>query len=150
MKTIKEISAGGIVFRKSRKVEWLITQHSLNKSWGFPKGLIGDKEKNEPMESAALREVNEEGGVRAKIVHARHVVVKLSYQWKGSPHGKTSDEIILVHKTVYYYLMEYLSGDPNDHDWEMMDARFVSEEEVKKTLIYPSDKQAFDEALKLI
>ena len=39
--------------------------------------------------------------------------------------------------------MEYISGDPKNHDWEMMDAKFVDEEEVKKTLTYPSDIQAF-------
>src|SRR3989338_9041807 len=118
MDTKNETSAGGIVFKKIRKVEWLITQHSLNKSWGFPKGLIGDREKNEPMESAALREVHEEGGVKAKIIHGGPVIVKFTYQWSGSPHGKTSKEKVLVHKTVYYYLMEYISGDPKDHDWE--------------------------------
>ena len=156
MKTVNETSAGGVVFKRlttndrRQTTLWLITQHSLNKSWGFPKGLIGDNEKNEPMESAALREVNEEGGVKAKIIHTKPVVVKFNYEWSGSPHGKTSKEMMLVHKTVYYYLMEYVSGDPKDHDWEMMDAKFLSEAEVKKTLTYPSDKQAFDEVLKLI
>ena len=54
---------------------------------------------------------------------------------------------IQVDKTVYYYLMEYISGDPKNHDWEMMDAKFVSEEEVINMLSYPSDKQAFDTIL---
>jgi len=41
-----------------------------------------------------------------------------------------------------------LSGDPKDHDWEMMDAKFVSEAEVKKTLTYTSDIEAFAKVLK--
>jgi hypothetical protein len=45
--------------------------------------------------------------------------------------------------------MEYISGDPKNHDREMMDARFTTEEEVRKTLTYPSDKHAFDLMLKL-
>ena len=46
--------------------------------------------------------------------------------------------------------MEYISGDPKDHDWEMMDAKFVPEEEVKKILTFPSDKGAFEEILCLV
>ena len=135
MQTKKETSSGGIVFKKEgEKILWLITQHSQNKSWGFPKGLIGDKEKDEPMDSAALREVQEEGGVKAKITHPQPVNVTYEYRWKGSPHGKDASKEFLVSKTVYYYLMEYISGDPKSHDWEMMDAKFESEEEVQKLL----------------
>ena len=130
MKEINQISAGGIVFKNNL---WLICQHSQHKGWVFPKGFVGDKDKNESNETAALREVEEEGGVKAKIVKPEPVV----------SHYKYKLEDILYKKTVFYFLMEYLSGDPKDHDWEMMDAKFVDEEEVKKTLTYPSDIQAF-------
>ena len=45
--------------------------------------------------------------------------------------------------------MEYISGDPKNHDFEMLDAKFVSEDDVRKTLTYLVDKEAFEEALKL-
>lgn len=141
MKIKKEISAGGIVFRRVQSlgskvsVQWLITQHSQHKGWVFPKGLVGDVKADEKMEDAALREVEEEGGVKTKIVNPTPVHVFYSYVWND----------IQVDKTVYYYLMEYVSGDPKNHDWEMMDAKFVSGEDVKKILTYPSDKQAFDQ-----
>ena len=144
MKYKKEVSAGGIVFKiiqpPTSNVQrlWLITQHSKHKGWGFPKGLIGDKNSAEKMEDAALREVEEEGGVKAKIVSDKPVVVKYKYRFKK----------YLVDKTVYYFLMEYISGDPKNHDWEMLDAKFVSEEDVKKTLTYKSDQQAFNQAFK--
>lgn len=153
MKTKFEVSAGGIVYKKfvirnsQFVIKWLICQHSQHKGWVFPKGLIGDSTKNESMEAAALREVEEEGGVKAKIINSKPVMVRYSYQWNNSPHGGINGEKILVNKTVYYYLMEYISGDPKNHDWEMSEAKFVTEEEVKKTLTFKSDKEAFEKIL---
>ena len=150
MKTKKETSAGGIVFkRQNGKIFWLICQHSYHKGWVFPKGLIGDKKENEEAKEAALREVEEEGGVKAKIIDNNPVKVSYMYQWQGLPHGGKNGEKILVKKTVYYFLMEYLSGDPKNHDWEVSDAKFVLEDEVKKTLTYKADKEAFEKILKI-
>jgi ADP-ribose pyrophosphatase YjhB (NUDIX family) len=138
MKIVNQVSAGGIVFKKEKeKILWLIAQHSQHKGWVFPKGLVGDKDSNESMEKAALREVEEEGGVRAKIVHLKPVKTFYQYRWQDQ----------LIKKTVYYFLMEYESGDPKNHDWEVAEAKFVTEDEVKKTLTYPSDKQAFEKML---
>ena len=134
MKYKTEISAGGIVFKK---LSWLITQHSQHKGWGFPKGLIGDKNSKEKMEEAALREVEEEGGIKAKIINNQPIKVQYKYKFQD----------FLVDKTVYYFLMEYISGDPKNHDWEMMDAKFVDENEVKKTLTFKSDQKAFEKIL---
>lgn len=141
-KTIKkEVSAGGIVYKEilshNSKVKtyiWLIVQHSQHHGWTFPKGLIGDKNHKEQMEEAALRETREEGGVIAKIVDPIPVLTEYTYHLEHHT---------IVHKTVYYYLMEYKSGDPKDHDWEMMDAKFVIEEELLRTLTFKSDKEAF-------
>ena len=153
MQIKKETSAGGIVFKKIQDLfgnaqsepnsestssfVWLVTQHSQHKGWVFPKGLIGDINVNEKMEDAALREVEEEGGIKARIINKNPVKVFYSYIWNE----------IQVDKTVYYYLMEYVSGDPKNHDWEMMDAQFMNEEDAMKILSYPSDKEAFEEIL---
>ena len=140
-----EIAAGGIVFKiekgklKNENAMWLICQHSQHKGWVFPKGLVGDVKEDEPLEEAALREVVEEGGVKAKIIANLPKPVAYFYKFQGQ----------LIKKTVYYFLMEYISGDPKDHDHEMTDAKFVSTDEVKNTLSYKSDKQAFEEALRL-
>ena len=148
MKTKIETSAGGIVFKKERdKILWLICQHSQHKCWIFPKGLVGDKKKNEDMKEAALREVKEEGGVKTKIINDKPVKVSYMYQWQNSPHGGKNGDRILVKKTVYYFLMEYLSGDPKNHDWEVSEAKFVEKKEVKKILSYQSDKEAFKKIL---
>ncbi len=138
MKRKNETSAGGIVYKKNgNSFLWLITQHSQHKGWVFPKGLIGDTNENEKMEEAALREVEEEGGVKARIINPIPIKSVYTYIWND----------IQVEKTVFYYLMEYVSGDPKNHDWEMMDAKFTTEEEVLKMLTYPSDTKAFDTIL---
>ncbi|EKE13639.1 MAG: NUDIX hydrolase [uncultured bacterium] len=145
MKIVYQISAGGIVYKKrSRPYSlvpspflWLICQHSLHRGWVFPKGFVGDKDKNESNEAAALREVEEEGGIKAKIVNPKPIISHYEYQFEG----------VLYKKTVYYFLMEFVSGDPKNHDWEMMDAKFINADEVKKTLTYSSDKEAFAKIL---
>jgi len=81
--------------------------------------------------------LRKKGGVRAKIVYLRPVKTFYQYRWQDQ----------LIKKTVYYFLMEYISGDPKNHDWEMADAKFTTEDEVKKTLTYPSDKRAFEKML---
>jgi 8-oxo-dGTP pyrophosphatase MutT (NUDIX family) len=138
MKIVYQTSAGGIVYKKiGNQYFWLVCQHSQHKGWVFPKGLVGDHRPNEPMEEAALREVEEEGGVKAKIINPNPIKTFYQYRWQDQ----------LIKKTVYYFLMEYLSGDPKNHDWEVSEAKFLSEEEVKKILTYPSDKKAFEEIL---
>ena len=140
-----EVSAGGIVFRKIKNqkskiknfFDWLVVQHSQHKGWVFPKGLVGDHKKGEKMEEAALRETEEEGGVKAKIIKKLPKPVEYFYKFQGQ----------LIKKTVYYYLMEYISGDPKNHDWEVSEAKFLPEEEVRKILTYKSDKEAFNLAL---
>lgn len=161
MKYKVENSAGGIVYKIPKgyfvphgspsaankswnkkgesQVLWLITQHSQHKGWGFPKGLIGDNIKDEPMEEAAIREVREEGGVVAKIITRIPQPAKYKYRFKDT----------LVDKTVYYFLMEYLSGDPKNHDLEVSDIKFTTADDVKKTLTYKSDQEPFIEALNI-
>lgn len=134
MKTIKQISAGGIVYKKISNCQWLICQHSQHKGWVFPKGLVGS---GESMEQAALREVEEEGGIKAKITNNQPIVTNYQYIWQKD----------LIKKTVYYFLMEYISGDPKNHDWEMSESKFVTKEEIIKTLTYPSDQKAFEKVL---
>ena len=144
MKVKTEKSAGGVVFKLPDKknfsleeVEWLVIQHSQHKGWGFPKGLIGDIHKDEDPKEAALREVEEEGGVKAEIVDEDYVESKYTFRWKDA----------LIKKTVYFYLMRYLSGDPKDHDWEVSDATFLPTSEVLKRLTYDSDKEVFKKML---
>lgn len=141
MTTLYQTSAGGIVYKKvADKILWLIVQHSAHKGWVFPKGLVGDNVQNELMANAALREVQEEGGVKTIIIAKLPNIIKYSYKWKND----------FIHKTVHYYLMEYVSGDPANHDWEMSESKFITAEEIKSLLTYDADRDAFRQALELL
>lgn len=135
--TSREFSAGGIVFkRENNEIKWLIVQHSQNKKWIFPKGLIGDKVDGESKESTALREVEEEGGIKAKIVLENPFTSTYFYVFNNTK----------IFKTVFYYLMEYTSGNVEDHDFEVSEAKWLTEEEILKTLSFPADKKIFLDA----
>lgn len=135
-----EFSAGGIVFRKEQKnVLILVAQHSGHHGWVFPKGLIGDQKEQETKEETALREVQEETGIVGKILQPLSSVTYF-YVWEKEKKKKT----------VYYYLMEYISGNTKNHDWEMEQVEWLAIEEVDKRLTYKTDKQIWNEAKKLI
>lgn len=137
---ILEFSAGGIVFKKeNNKVFILVSQHSGHHGWVFPKGKIGDHVENEGKKETALREVKEEAGVEGKILKTLKPVTYW-YKWEGKS----------IKKTVYYFLMEYISGDIKNHDWEMENVEWLPIEEVKKRLSYLSDKKVWKEAKELI
>ena len=64
----REFSAGGIVVNNKGQVLLIqnvsIKDHKIN-YWGFPKGHI---EEGESSKDAAIREVEEEGGVKAVVI----------------------------------------------------------------------------------
>lgn len=137
----RESSAGGIVYKKQKPTTlWLVCQHSQHKGWVFPKGFIGDRIEGESIEDTALREVKEETGIAAKIIKKLKDTAGYFYVWKGEKRFKT----------VHYFLMSYVSGDINDHDFEMQDVEWLKEADVRERLTYKSDKKAFEEALKLL
>ncbi len=133
-----EFSAGGIVFKKNKKnIEILVAQHSQHHGWVFPKGLIGDKIEGEDKKNTAVREVEEETGVKAKIIKPL-TPVEYWYVFEGEK----------VKKKVYYFLMEYVSGDIIEHDFEMENVEWLPVDEVEKRLSYKSDKKVWQEAKK--
>ncbi len=129
----REFSAGGIVFND--KGEVLITKHSQNHRWGFPKGLI---DPGQTSKEAAVREVKEEGGVEAEIID-KVGDSKFVYTWNNEK----------IFKVVVYFLMKYLSGDPKDHDYEMEEAGWFSPEEALKILSFSNDKELLKKALEI-
>ena len=145
-----EFSAGGIVFRQAqdfgpkpqfskKNIEVLVCQHSQHHGWVFPKGLIGDKIKDEQKEDTAIREVKEETGVKGKILKPL-TPVEYWYVFGGEK----------IHKTVYYFLMKFVSGNITKHDFEMENVEWLPENEVLNRLTYPSDKKVWQEMRKLL
>ena len=136
----REFSAGGIVYQDDRgQRKWLVAQHSQHKGWVFPKGLIGDHKLRETGRETAVREVTEETGITGRIIEKLKPVTYF-YTWQGEKRFKT----------VTYFLMEYVSGDTADHDWEMSQVEWLPEEKVIERLSFKSDKIAFEEALEKV
>lgn len=143
MKTISEFSAGGVVFRKSTidhqpsTISWLICKHSGYHRWVLPKGIV---EEGESPEDAAIREVLEETGIKARIVKKITPDVRYHYTKNG----------ILVNKRVAFYLMEYVSGDVADRSWEMEDVRWVSSETALRLLAFIDERRVLTNAVKAV
>jgi 8-oxo-dGTP diphosphatase len=125
----REFSAGGVVIKDKREV--LLIKNPSN-IWTFPKGHI---EKGETREEAAVREVKEETNVDAQIVT---YLGEISYffTWGG----------VRIYKTVYFFLMRYISGIPVP-SWEVKDARFFPLNRAESMLKYKGDKEIFRKAL---
>ena len=135
-----QFSAGGIVFKKNEnKTFILVAQHSQHHGWVFPKGLIGDHVKNEGKNETALREVEEETGVRGKII-SELSPVEYWYVFEDEK----------IKKTVYYFLMSVISEDITKHDKEMENVEWISSKDVEQRLTYPSDKKVWQEAKDLL
>ena len=142
----REFSAGGIVFNDKGQV--LITQHSQNKHWSFPKGLI---DSGQTYQEAALREVKEEGGIEAEILD-KVGYSKYVYSFGGpaspdEPGASRGGEKIF--KIVTYFLMKYLSGDIADHDWEVSELGWFEPEKALKQLTFSQDKELLKKALEM-
>jgi 8-oxo-dGTP pyrophosphatase MutT (NUDIX family) len=134
MKFVTEEAAGGIVYKKEGgKTLYLIVQPLSKTWWGFPKGRVGDKVRNETKEVAAVREVKEETGITAKIVN----------QKPAETHYMFRLHQYLVKKTAYYFLMEYISGEVQRQEAEIAEVRWVTREELEKTVTYKSDLESF-------
>ncbi|MBI2039658.1 NUDIX domain-containing protein [Candidatus Microgenomates bacterium] len=130
----REFSAGGIVFNSQGQV--LLTKHSQNHHWSFPKGLI---DPGQTSQQAAVREVREEGGVEAEILD-KVGYSKYVYILNGEK----------IFKVVTYFLMKYVSGDPSLHDWEVEEAGWYEVKDALKQLTFSQDKVLLKKAREML
>lgn len=124
----REFSAGGVVIKDGKLLMIKVKTLAGKFVWTFPKGHI---EKGETKELAAIREVEEETGVKAKI---RDFIGDFTYYFKDR-------DGVVVKKTVYWYLMEPEdSFEPKISD-EIVDVRWVDFKEAEQMVSYDSDKK---------
>ena len=135
MKTKLQFSAGGVVYRKSGAgTEVAILTRGEGKIFCLPKGKI---EKPETPQQAALREIREETGLTGTI---EKDLGKINYRFYSDEDGAR------VHKTVYFYLVKYESGNTADHDTDAEEVRWLPLEEALKIMTYPSERQMVEKA----
>jgi 8-oxo-dGTP diphosphatase len=116
-----EIEAGGgVVVDEEGRV--LLVHRPEYDDWSLPKGKL---DKGESFEEAALREVEEETGVRCELVRS---LPDVRYSVRGKP------------KVVRYWLMRVVSDSGFEPNSEVDEVRWVSPEEAVEVLTYDRDK----------
>lgn len=133
----KEICAGGVVFcRENNQLQMVVILDAYGK-WTFPKGHVEDQEK---IEETAIREIREETGLTdLKIIKKIGETDYQVHQPKVKP----------FIKRVHFFLIETkkqpLAIKSTD---EIKAAKWLTVEEVQKTLDYENVREIFNQALK--
>ena len=157
---LREFSAGGAVFKKENgSMLWLVAKNTPselfpNEIWRLQKGWIDDRDggKNpgpissgevkateEDLQTGALREVREEGGVIAKIIKK----IATSKYFMNSTRGP-------VMKFVTFYLMEYVSQAPEGYGFETSEVLWLKLPEAIQKVTHANEKEILKKAEKLV
>ncbi|MCO6007292.1 NUDIX domain-containing protein [Actinoallomurus purpureus] len=94
--------------------------------WSLPKGHV---EADETIEEAAVREVEEETGIRGRIIAPLGAV---DY-WFSADRSR-------VHKTVHHHLLIAVGGALSDGDVEVAEVAWVPLDEVADRLAYADER----------
>ncbi len=138
VRTEKEVSAGGVVYRKvGDKIQFVLISPKEGR-WCLPKGQIGE---NESEEETALREVKEETGLKCKIIQK---IETIEYWYFSKERG------IRLHKFVHFFLMEYIEGSTENHDWEVIDAKWFDADEAIDKASFQSEKDVLKKGLEIL
>ncbi len=138
--TVREVSAGGVIYRKNADDFEIALIHARNR-WGLPKGHI---EEGERVETAALREVREETGLEGKLVR-KLGDIRYSYRERGK-----ENKPIRIYKRVHFFLLRYVKGDVRDHDHEVDDARWFPIGQAIKRLRFATERKMVHRALSVL
>jgi 8-oxo-dGTP pyrophosphatase MutT (NUDIX family) len=138
----REFSAGGVVVRRVRG-EWrlaAIRPGGKENVWALPKGLIG---KGESAADTAVREVEEETGVQARLL-GKLGDVRYVYTWRGER----------VFKVVSFFLLRYARGRlgdiPEHFRHEVAETRWLPLAEAPRLLSYNGEREMAEKALERI
>lgn len=133
--TVEETSAGGLVVDTTR--EWAVLIGRLDRRgalvWSLPKGHI---EEGESAEETAVREVEEETGITARV---------------SAPLGTIDYWFVAeskrIHKTVHHFVLTATGGELCDEDVEVTEVAWVPLKALNDTLIYADERKLVREAL---
>ncbi len=140
----REFSAGGVCVRRlgGRWVFAAIRPRGKPAGvWALPKGIV---DRGEAPDSTAVREVEEETGVRAELVEKLGDVRYVYTRRNG----------VRVFKVVSFYLLRYRSGRigalPPGMEVEVEEARWLPLDEASQMLAYGGERDMAERARALL
>jgi 8-oxo-dGTP pyrophosphatase MutT (NUDIX family) len=131
LRKVEEISAGGMVIDRTGNGPQVAVIGRLDRRgrllWSLPKGHL---EAGETAEDAAVREVEEETGIRGRVVAPLGTI---DYWFVADDRR--------IHKTVHHYLLEAAGGKLCDQDIEVDEVAWVPLDELRDRLAYAGERR---------
>jgi 8-oxo-dGTP pyrophosphatase MutT (NUDIX family) len=130
LRTSTATSAGGIVVRYVSGAPWLVVgsrrRERDGRTWTLPKGTPNA---GESREETAVREVEEETGLKVRISGPLDSI-EYTFVQSGTR----------IHKTVHYFLMDPVGGDLAGHDHEFDEVRWIPFEAAATMLTFETER----------
>lgn len=140
LRKVEETSAGGLVVDRTTPRPQAALIGRLDRRgrllWSLPKGHV---EAGESAEDAAVREVEEETGIRGRVVA---VLGTIDYWFVADDRR--------IHKTVHHYLLEAAGGQLSDADVEVDEVAWVPLDELRSRLAYAGERRLAETATGLL
>lgn len=124
------LAAGGVVIDADAELPRVLLVHRPRyDDWSFPKGKLDPAE---TFEQAAIREVEEETGLKCRIIRE---LATMRYEYQTRNKGK------LKPKAVRYFLMERVSGKIRVPGEEVDRASWLGIDRALRKLSYEQDRK---------
>ncbi|MGH8895051.1 MAG: NUDIX hydrolase [Actinomycetes bacterium] len=140
LRKVEETSAGGLVVDRTGGQPKAALIGRLDRRgrllWSLPKGHLED---GETAEDAAVREVEEETGIRGRVLASLGTV---DYWFVADDRR--------IHKTVHHYLLEAERGELSDTDLEVDEVAWVPLGELGNRLAYAGERRLAETAADLL
>jgi 8-oxo-dGTP pyrophosphatase MutT (NUDIX family) len=140
LRTATATSAGGIVVRYESDQPWLVVgsrrRERDGRTWTLPKGT---PDAGETREQTAIREVEEETGLKVRITGP---LDSIEYWFIQSG--------TRIHKTVHYFMMEPVGGDLERHDHEFDEVRWIPFGHAATMLTFETERALVARAAELL
>lgn len=139
--TLEQVSSGGVAFRRDASgIAVALISVGKPARWQLPKGIV---DPGETPEVTAVREVQEETGIKASLLEK---IDTIEYWYVGSK----GPQCVRFHKFVHFFLLAFESGDISKHDREVNEARWVDLQAARELLAFKNERVVLEKAEQLI